>query len=281
MDWACSRFAAPTPRNSCRASFRPMSKSSASGASHARGPAQPAGTRHRLARAGAHRCRRILRRAAARARRARRATPAQVRAATPRCASKTSRTSAACSAARRGAAHRASPVSPGARAACCWRRGIASANSASPMRQRWRAGRCADIAEGLPQVYAATSEAFVAQMLNLDLLGAIAFDKGCYTGQEVDRARPLPRPGEAPPAALASTASGISLEPGGCRARRRRARARPWCASRRDRTGSRKLLAVGNFAAAIEPAAEAAAGRRSRERATVSGPLPLPYSLPE
>ena len=38
---------------------------------------------------------------------------------------------------------------------------------------------------GLPQVYAATSETFVAQMLNLDLLGAIAFDKGCYTGQEV------------------------------------------------------------------------------------------------
>jgi len=34
-------------------------------------------------------------------------------------------------------------------------------------------------------VYAATSEEFVAQMLNLDALGAIAFDKGCYTGQEV------------------------------------------------------------------------------------------------
>jgi folate-binding protein YgfZ len=42
-----------------------------------------------------------------------------------------------------------------------------------------------DIAAGLPQVYAATSEEFVAQMLNLDVLNAIAFDKGCYTGQEV------------------------------------------------------------------------------------------------
>jgi hypothetical protein len=41
------------------------------------------------------------------------------------------------------------------------------------------------IADGEPQVYAATSEEFVAQMLNLDLLGALAFDKGCYTGQEV------------------------------------------------------------------------------------------------
>ena len=41
------------------------------------------------------------------------------------------------------------------------------------------------IATGEPQVYGATSEEFVAQMLNLDVLGAIAFDKGCYTGQEV------------------------------------------------------------------------------------------------
>ena len=41
------------------------------------------------------------------------------------------------------------------------------------------------IAAGEPEVYAATSEAFVAQMLNLDAVGAIAFDKGCYTGQEI------------------------------------------------------------------------------------------------
>jgi folate-binding protein YgfZ len=46
----------------------------------------------------------------------------------------------------------------------------------------WRRGA---VAAGEPQVYAATSEEFVAQMLNLDALGAIAFDKGCYTGQEV------------------------------------------------------------------------------------------------
>src|SRR5437762_14080280 len=41
------------------------------------------------------------------------------------------------------------------------------------------------VAAGEPEVYAVTSEQFVAQMLNLDVLGAIAFDKGCYTGQEV------------------------------------------------------------------------------------------------
>jgi folate-binding protein YgfZ len=52
----------------------------------------------------------------------------------------------------------------------------------SPSRDEWHA---LDIAAGLPQVYAATTEAFVAQMLNLDLIDGIAFDKGCYTGQEV------------------------------------------------------------------------------------------------
>jgi tRNA-modifying protein YgfZ len=41
------------------------------------------------------------------------------------------------------------------------------------------------VAGGEPQVYQSTCEEFVAQMLNLDLIGAIAFGKGCYTGQEV------------------------------------------------------------------------------------------------
>jgi len=43
----------------------------------------------------------------------------------------------------------------------------------------------ADVAAGLPQVFAASSESFVPQMLNLDLLDAISFTKGCYTGQEI------------------------------------------------------------------------------------------------
>jgi folate-binding protein YgfZ len=47
------------------------------------------------------------------------------------------------------------------------------------------AWRLADIRAGMPRVYAATSEQFVAQMLNLDLLDAISFTKGCYTGQEI------------------------------------------------------------------------------------------------
>lgn len=42
-----------------------------------------------------------------------------------------------------------------------------------------------NIRAGIPHVFPETHEAFVAQMLNLDALGAISFDKGCYTGQEI------------------------------------------------------------------------------------------------
>ena len=38
---------------------------------------------------------------------------------------------------------------------------------------------------GEPEVYPATSEEWVPQMLNLDLLGGVSFSKGCYTGQEI------------------------------------------------------------------------------------------------
>jgi tRNA-modifying protein YgfZ len=48
-----------------------------------------------------------------------------------------------------------------------------------------RAWRHGDIQRGTPQIYAATREQFVAQMLNLDLLDGISFSKGCYTGQEI------------------------------------------------------------------------------------------------
>lgn len=47
------------------------------------------------------------------------------------------------------------------------------------------AATLAEIGLGRPQVDQATESRFTAQMLNLDLLGAIAFDKGCYPGQEI------------------------------------------------------------------------------------------------
>jgi folate-binding protein YgfZ len=42
-----------------------------------------------------------------------------------------------------------------------------------------------DIRAGLPSVVPATSEEFVPQMTNLDLLGGVSFTKGCYPGQEI------------------------------------------------------------------------------------------------
>ncbi len=144
---------------------------------------------------------------------------------------------------------------------------------AAPGTAALAAWQLADVAAGLPQVLAATSEKFVAQMLNLDLLGGIAFDKGCYTGQEViARAhyrgrvkRRLQRwrntgavrlhPGDAArgPDGRAITVVSVAPEPDG-----------------------QAILAVGSFGPpAGEP--EEAGG----DAAAVSGPLPLPYSLPE
>lgn len=42
-----------------------------------------------------------------------------------------------------------------------------------------------EIQAGIPDITPATQEAFVPQMVNLDLLGGINFKKGCYTGQEI------------------------------------------------------------------------------------------------
>jgi hypothetical protein len=60
--------------------------------------------------------------------------------------------------------------------------GVALCDDPVRVERNWRLG---DIRDGQPQVYAATSELFVAQMLNLDLIGGISFSKGCYTGQEI------------------------------------------------------------------------------------------------
>ncbi len=133
------------------------------------------------------------------------------------------------------------------------------------------------VENGEPQVYAATSGEFVAQMLNLDVLGAIAFDKGCYTGQEViarahyrgrvkrrlQRFRagePLPlKPGDAGELAdgrAFRVVDAVRTADGGC-----------------------EFLAVAPLAGA--------AARAVEDPAAAGGPrlnavqLPLPYELPE
>jgi folate-binding protein YgfZ len=47
------------------------------------------------------------------------------------------------------------------------------------------AWRLLDVLAGLPAIRPETADHFVAQMLNLDQLGAISFSKGCYPGQEI------------------------------------------------------------------------------------------------
>ncbi|MCD8505167.1 MAG: folate-binding protein [Burkholderiaceae bacterium] len=47
------------------------------------------------------------------------------------------------------------------------------------------AWRVQDIKAGLPWVEQATQDLFIAQTLNLDLIGGVSFTKGCYPGQEV------------------------------------------------------------------------------------------------
>jgi tRNA-modifying protein YgfZ len=48
-----------------------------------------------------------------------------------------------------------------------------------------RVWRWLDIRSGLPLVTAATQDQFIPQMANLELIGGVSFEKGCYTGQEV------------------------------------------------------------------------------------------------
>lgn len=45
--------------------------------------------------------------------------------------------------------------------------------------------RLSEIKAGIPSIYPQTSEQFVLQMSNLDLLGGVSFKKGCYPGQEI------------------------------------------------------------------------------------------------
>jgi folate-binding protein YgfZ len=57
---------------------------------------------------------------------------------------------------------------------------VGSLRPADPRVWRWL-----DIRNGVPLVTAATQDRLVPQMANLEVLGGVSFDKGCYTGQEI------------------------------------------------------------------------------------------------
>lgn len=48
--------------------------------------------------------------------------------------------------------------------------------------EAWELG---DIHAGMPQIYVATQNRFIPQMLNMDLVDGMSFTKGCYPGQEI------------------------------------------------------------------------------------------------
>lgn len=58
---------------------------------------------------------------------------------------------------------------------------LAALLSAAPLNQ-WL---LAQVRAGIGQVFAASKEAFIPQMINLQALGGVSFKKGCYTGQEI------------------------------------------------------------------------------------------------
>lgn len=65
-------------------------------------------------------------------------------------------------------------------ATALWQRLCAGARPAGSPCWDWL-----DIRAGIPWILPQTQEAFVPQMVNLDLTGAVNFKKGCYPGQEV------------------------------------------------------------------------------------------------
>jgi folate-binding protein YgfZ len=165
--------------------------------------------------------------------------------------------------------------------------------------------RLLDIGDGEAQIYAATSEEFVAQMLNLDALDAIAFDKGCYTGQEViARAhyrgrvkRRLQRFVSRGTATLAVGESGtladgrafkvveaVSLTDGRCEFL---AVAPRGAAAGADATGTTAEAGTGSPVGGTSAGVGASAGSDAAAQATRSAPvidaevLTLPYPLPE
>jgi folate-binding protein YgfZ len=152
----------------------------------------------------------------------------------------------------------------------------AAAPEYAPMsRAEWRA---LDIARGLPQVYGATSGQFVAQMLNLDCVGAVSFTKGCYTGQEViARAhyrgrvkRRLQRFETLQPCALTPGAAGQLGDGRSYRVVESLGRA----------DGCSEFLAVAALPGA-EPEGPGPATRAPEAAALPVRALPLPYPLPD
>ncbi|MFM7707413.1 MAG: YgfZ/GcvT domain-containing protein, partial [Gammaproteobacteria bacterium] len=168
-------------------------------------------------------------------------------------------------------------LSPLAAPPAATERTVVDAQADSAARAAWH---LADLAAGLPEVHPTTRGAFVAQMLNLDVLGGISFTKGCYTGQEViarahyrgrvkrrlqrfeaawPAGRPMPAPGET--LHLADGRSAQLVDAG----------LRP--------DGKMEFLAVAPYAA-LTDGSDGTGGADASPRLDATA-LPLPYALPD
>ncbi len=144
------------------------------------------------------------------------------------------------------------------------------------------AARAHAIAAGLPQIYAASSGAFVAQMLNLDCVNGISFTKGCYTGQEIiarahyrGRIKRRMQRFEASSAIALAPAQSVTLSDG------RTAQIVDAVDRADGRTEFLAVTALHSGAESGSPAggpAEPPAGAAPRLECS---PLPLPYALPD
>ncbi len=145
----------------------------------------------------------------------------------------------------------------------------------------------AELQLGFPTVLPQTSGSFVAQMLNLDCIGAIAFDKGCYTGQEVVarahyRGRVKRRMQRFAAASLPRAPDGGELPPGSA-LRLADGRSAQLVRSAPQPEGGFEFLAVCAWppGEATGTAAGDATGDTKDAPRVESRALPLPYPLPE
>jgi folate-binding protein YgfZ len=141
-------------------------------------------------------------------------------------------------------------------------------------REHWRA---LDIAAGLPEVNGINSGQFVAQMLNLDCIDAISFNKGCYTGQEIV-ARAHYRGRVKRRMQRFATAASRLLQPGDAG---RLADGRHYRIVQSVlRDGSQEFLAVAHLPGSPHEGEEPAIEPGGDGEALTAAGLPLPYQLP-
>ena len=125
----------------------------------------------------------------------------------------------------------------------------------------------------IPELFPATREAFIPQMVNLQVFEGVSFNKGCYTGQEI--VTRLQHRGQLKrPMYLAAVAAEQAPQPGGNLASQDKASVGQIVRVAEEQPGRYRLLAV-----LIK--AEAEAGQIHLDNA--DGPtlelLPLPYTL--